>query len=72
MIDTNNYFNYTSAKYVSGADLDGNPVLNSTVIAVGADGVQSIIPSVVGNEKYDHLLARHNDAGDAFTIAAAD
>jgi|11_taG_2_1085331.scaffolds.fasta_scaffold05063_2 putative heme iron utilization protein len=71
MINTND-FNFTSAQYVSGTDMDGNPVTNTTVIAVNADGSQSIIPANVGNEKYDHLLARHNDSDDDFTIADAD
>lgn len=67
-----NYFNFTSAQYVSGTDMNGDPLVNTTVIAVNADGSQSIIPADVGNEKYDHLLARHNDADDDFTIADAD
>ena len=71
MINTNN-FNFTSAQYVSGADINGDPVVNTTVIAVSADGSQSIIPAEAGNKKYDYLLAKHNDANDDFTIADAD
>jgi|GEM_PF-6521962 len=65
-------FNFTSAQYVSGTDMNGDSLVNTTVIAVNADGSQSIIPANVGNEKYDHLLARHNDADDDFTIEEAD
>jgi hypothetical protein len=67
-----NKFNFTSAQYISGTDVDGNPLINNVVKAIHADGAQALIPAEVGNEEYDHLLARHNDPDDAFTIADAD
>ena len=67
-----NKFNFASAQYISGTDMDGNPLINNVVKAVHADGAQALIPAEVGNEEYDHLLARHNDPDDAFTIADAD
>ena len=70
MID--NKFNFVSAQYISGTDMNGNPLVNNVVKAVHANGAQALIPAEVGNEEYDHLLARHNDADDSFTIADAD
>ena len=67
-----NKFNFASAQYISGTDIDGNPVINNVVKAVHANGAQALIPAEVGNEEYDHLLARHNDPDDSFTIAEAD
>ena len=52
--------------------MDGNPLINTVVKAVHADGAEALIPAKVGNEEYDHLLARHKDSGDSFTIADAD
>ena len=67
-----NKFNFASAQYISGTDMDGHPLINNVVKAVHADGAQALIPAEVGNEEYDHLLARHNDPDDSFTIADAD
>jgi len=67
-----NKFNFASAQYISGKDMDGNPLINTVVKAVHADGAEALIPAKVGNEEYDHLLARHKDSGDSFTIADAD
>jgi len=67
-----NKFNFSSAQYISGTDIDGNPLINNVVKDVHADGAQALIPAKIGNEEYDHLLARHNDPDDAFTIADAD
>ena len=67
-----NKFNFSSAQYISGTDMDGKPLVNNVVKAVYANGVQALIPAEVGNEKYDHLLARHKDSDDSFTIADAD
>ena len=71
MINTNN-FNFTSAQYISGIGMDGSPLTNTVVKAVHANGAQALIPAEVGNEEYDHLLVRHNDSDDDFTIADAD
>tara|TARA_S200002703_G_scaffold120379_1_gene106184 strand:+ start:360 stop:572 length:213 start_codon:yes stop_codon:yes gene_type:complete len=67
-----NTFNFASAQYISGTGIDGNPLINNVVKAVHANGAQALIPAEVGNEEYDHLLARHNDPDDSFTIADAD
>ena len=67
-----NKFNYASAQYISGTDIEGNPLINNVVKAVHANGAQALIPADVGNEEYDHLLARHNDPDDDFTIQGAD
>ena len=67
-----NKFNFASAQYISGTDIEGNPLINNVVKAVHANGAQALIPADVGNEEYDHLLARHNDADDDFTIEEAD
>ena len=67
-----NKFNFASAQYISGTDIEGNPLINNVVKAVDANGAQALIPADVGNEEYDHLLARHNDADDDFTFADAD
>ena len=67
-----NKFNFASAQYISGTDIEGNPLINNVEKAVHANGAQALIPADVGNEEYDHLLARHNDPDDSFTIADAD
>lgn len=67
-----NKFTYTSAQYISGISMDGSPLTNTVVKAVHANGAQALIPADVGNEEYDHLLARHNDVDDDFTIEEAD
>ena len=67
-----NKFNFASAQYISGTDIEGNPLTNTVVKAVHTNGAQALIPADVGNEEYDHLLARHNDSDDDFTIADAD
>mgnify|MGYP003153105043 FL=1 len=67
-----NKFNFSSAQYISGTDMDGKPLVNNVVKAVHADGAEALIPAKVGNEEYDHLLARHEDSNDDFTIADAD
>ena len=67
-----NKFNYASAQYISGTAMDGTPLTNTVVKAVHTNGAQALIPADVGNEEYDHLLARHNDSDDDFTIQDAD
>ena len=72
MIDENSKFNYISAKYVHGTDVEGNVINNCIITATRPDGNFSYFPADNNNPNYAYIKARHDDTDDSFTIKDAD